>query len=48
MTSVADLKLQNRRLHERNNALQIQMENSEENLKEIQAQNNELRHNIKE
>lgn len=47
ISSVADLKLENKRLQERNQQLQIQMEGSEENLKDIQTQNEKLKHDIK-
>ena len=48
INSVADLKLDNQRLQEMNKALQLQMEHSEENLKEIQAENKVLNQQIKE
>lgn len=47
MNSVADLKLENKRLAERNQSLKVQMEGSEENLKELQAQNEKLKKDIK-
>ena len=48
INSLADLKLDNKRLQEMNKALQLQMEHSEENLKEIQSENKELKQQIKE
>ncbi len=47
MNSVADLRLENKRLSERNTALQVQMEGSEENLKQLQSQNETLKQDIK-
>lgn len=48
INSVADLKLDNKRLQDMNKALQLQMEHSEENLKEIQTENKELKCQIRE
>ena len=48
INSVADLKLDNKRLQDMNKALQLQMERSEENLKEIQAENEGLKQRIKQ
>ena len=48
INSIADLKLDNKRLQEKNKALQVQMENSEEHLKEIQTENQQLKQQIKE
>ena len=45
---MADLKLDNKRLQDMNKALQLQMERSEENLKEIQAENEGLKQRIKQ
>ena len=39
LNTVADLRLENERLNERNRALVVQMEGSEENLKELQLRN---------
>jgi hypothetical protein len=48
INSVADLRLDNKRLQEMNRALQVQMEGSEENLREIQTENQQLKQEIKE
>ena len=48
INSVADLKLDNKRLQERNKELQLQMEHSDENLKDIQTENRKLKQHIKE
>ncbi len=47
MNSVADLRLENKRLSERNTSLQVQMDGSEENLKQLQSQNEALKQDIK-
>ena len=48
INSIADLKLDNKRLQEMNRALQVQMEGSEEHLREIQTENQQLKQDIKE
>ena len=48
INSIADLKLDNKRLQEMNRALQVQMEGSEEHLREIQTENQQLKQQIKE
>ena len=48
INSIADLKLGNKRLQEMNRALQVQMEGSEEHLRELQTENQQLKQDIKE
>ncbi|MCG8626433.1 MAG: hypothetical protein MJE68_31095 [Proteobacteria bacterium] len=48
INSIADLKLDNKRLQEMNRALQVQMEGSEEHLRELQTENQQLKQDIKE
>lgn len=47
MNSVADLRLDNKRLQERNQELQLQMENSDEHFKGIQRENEQLQGRLK-
>ena len=48
INSIANLKSDNKRLQENNKALQIQMDNSDEHLKEMQTNNEQLEQQIKE